>query len=160
MLSVASKLPGSSAYRNSGCWISLNAIFDWHSSYILLLVCLVLVKQMCTRMGHYFSYLIWATIWRINPLFTSGICDNLFTKHSNHMAYISKPLVRKFRILWIRRLDLFSFEIFQTILRNRAALIPIFFASSNVYFHFTNIKWRHWFDMCVLPDDLSTYFEC
>jgi len=39
-------------------------------------------------------------------------------------------------------------------------LTPIF--SRAVYFHFTNIKWCHWFDMCVLPDewdDLSTYFE-
>jgi len=27
------------------------------------------------------------------------ISDNLFTKHSTHMAYILKPLVRKFRIL-------------------------------------------------------------
>jgi len=73
-------------------------------------------KQMCTQMGHHFSYLIWGTIWRMNPLFTSGICDNLFTKHSTHMAYISKPLVRK----------LFKFEIFQTILRNRYTLISIF----------------------------------
>jgi len=32
----------------------------------------------------------------MNPLFTSGICDNLFTKHSTLMAYISKPLVRTF----------------------------------------------------------------
>ena len=24
------------------------------------------------QMGHHFSYLIWATIWRMNPLFTSG----------------------------------------------------------------------------------------
>ena len=47
-------------------------------------------NQLCTEMGHHFSYLIWATIWRMNPLFTSGICDNLFTKHSTH---ISKPLV-------------------------------------------------------------------
>jgi len=30
-------------------------------------------KQMCTKMDHHFSYLIWATIWRMNPLFTSGI---------------------------------------------------------------------------------------
>ena len=37
------------------------------------------------------------------------------------MAYISKPLVRKFRILNIRRLDVFKFE---TILRNQ--LTPIF----------------------------------
>jgi len=28
MLFGTSKLPDSSAYRNSGCWISLNAIFD------------------------------------------------------------------------------------------------------------------------------------
>jgi len=97
------------------------------------------LKQMCTQMGHHFSYLIWATIWRMDPLFTSGICDNWFTKHSTHMAYISKPLVRKFCILKIRRIDFYKFEIFQTILRN--------------------IKWRHWFDMCVLSDDLSTYFE-
>jgi len=36
-------------------------------------------------------------------------------------------------------------------------LTPIF--SRAVYFHFTNIKWRHWFDRRVLPKDLSTYFE-
>ena len=34
---------------------------------------------------------------------------------------------------------------------------PIF--SWAVYFHFTNIKWRHWFDLYVLPDEISTYFE-
>ena len=61
----------------------------------------------------------------------------MFTKHSTHMAYISKPLVRKFRILWIRRFYLFKFEIFQAILRNRSALTPIFLPA--VYFHFTNI---------------------
>jgi len=43
-------------------------------------------KEMCTQMGHHFSYLIWATIWHMNPPFTSGICDNLFTKHSTYMA--------------------------------------------------------------------------
>ena len=32
----------------------------------------------------------------MNPLFTSRICDNLFTKHSTHMTYISKPLIRKY----------------------------------------------------------------
>ena len=53
---------------------------------------------------------------------TSGICDNLFTKHLTHMAYISKPLVRKFRILKTRRLNLFQFEIFKTTLRNRSTL--------------------------------------
>ena len=68
-----------------------------HGAYIGV----ILYKQnlMCTQMGHHFSYLIWATIWRMNPLFTSVIFDNLLTKHSTHMAYISKPLVRKFRIL-------------------------------------------------------------
>jgi len=58
-------------------------------------------------------------------LFTSGICDNLFTKHSTNMAYISKPLVSKFRTLFIRHLDLFKFEI-HTILRNRLTLTTIF----------------------------------
>ena len=32
------------------------------------------------------------------------------------MAYISRPLIRKFRILQIRRIDLSKFEIFQTFL--------------------------------------------
>jgi len=72
------------------------------------------------------------------------------------MAYISKPLVRKFRNLEIRRFHLFKFEIFHTILRNRSTLTPIF--SQAVYIHFTNIKWRHWYDRRVLPDDLSTFF--
>jgi len=36
-------------------------------------------------------------------------------------------------------------------------LKPIF--SRALYFHFTNIKWRHWFDRHVLPEYLSTYFE-
>jgi len=35
----------------------------------------------------------------MNPIFTSVICDNLLTKHLTHMAYISRALVRKFRIL-------------------------------------------------------------
>jgi len=51
----------------------------------------------------------------------------------------------------IRRIDLSKFKIFQTILRNQSTLTPIF--SWAVYF--TNLKWRHWFDRCVLPDDLS-----
>ena len=34
---------------------------------------------MCTQMGHHFFYLIWVTIWRMNPLFTSVICDNFFS---------------------------------------------------------------------------------
>jgi len=49
--------------------------------------------------------------WHMSPLFTSVIFDNLFTKHSTHMAYISRPLARKFRILQIRRIDLSKFEI-------------------------------------------------
>ena len=100
---------------------------------------------MCTQMGHHFSYLIWATIWRMNPLFTSGICDKLFNKHSTHMAYISKPLVRKFRNLEIRRFHLFKFEIFHTILRNRSTLTPIFFASSIYSFYkhqVTSLIWQ------------------
>ena len=64
---------------------------------------------------------------------TIHICDNLLTKHLTHMAHISKPQVRNVRILQIRRLDLFKFEIFQTILRNRLTLRPIF--SPAVYFH-------------------------
>jgi len=28
-----------------------------------------------------------------------------------------------------------------------------------VYFNFTNLKRRHWFDRHILPDDLSIYFE-
>ena len=62
----------------------------------------------------------------MNPLFTPGTCDNLFTKHSTHMTYISRPLVRKFRILQIRGIDLSKFEIIQTILRNQLTLTPIF----------------------------------
>jgi len=31
--------------------------------------------------------------------------------------------------------------------------------SRAVYFHFTNITWRHWFDRSVLPDYLSRYFK-
>ena len=65
---------------------------------------------------------------------TSVIFDNLFTKHSTHMAYISRPLVRKFGILQIRRIDLSKFEIFQTILRNRSTLTPTFWRA--VYFPF------------------------
>ena len=42
------------------------------------------------------------------------------------MAYILRSLVRKFRILQIRRIDLFKFKIFQTILRNQSSLTPIF----------------------------------
>jgi len=38
-----------------------------------------------------------------------------------------------------------------------STLTPIF--SWAVYFHFTNIKGRHWFEKRVLPDDLSIYFE-
>jgi len=46
-------------------------------------------KQMCIQiLLHYLGYNM-----------TYGICDNLFTKHSTHMTYISKPLVRKFRTL-------------------------------------------------------------
>jgi len=56
-------------------------------------------NQMCSQMGHHFSYLIWATIWHMNQLFTSGICENLFTKHSTRMTYISKQLVGKFLIM-------------------------------------------------------------
>jgi len=52
------------------------------------------------------------------------------------MTYISRPLVRKFRILQIRRIDLSKFELFQTILRNQSTLTTIF--SRAVYFHFTN----------------------
>jgi len=55
----------------------------------------------------------------------------------------------------IRRIDLSKFKIFQTILRNQSTLTPIF--SWAVYF--TNLKWRHWFDRCVLPDDLSINSE-
>ena len=62
----------------------------------------------------------------MNPLFTSVIFENLFTKHSTHMAYILRPLVRKFGILQIRRIDLFKFEIFQTILRKQSTLTPNF----------------------------------
>ena len=63
------------------------------------------------------------------------IFDNLFAKHLTYMAYISKPMVRKFRILQIRRIDLSKFEIFQTILRNQSTLTPIF--SRAVYFLFS-----------------------
>jgi len=66
----------------------------------------------------------------MNPLFTSVFFDNLFTKHSTHMTYISRPLVRKFCFLQIRGIDLSKFEIIQTILRNQLTLTPIFFASS------------------------------
>ena len=69
---------------------------------------------------------------------TIHICDNLLTKRSTHIAYISKSLVRKFRTLLIRRIDLFKFETFLTILRNQSTLRPIF--ARAVYFHFTNIK--------------------
>ena len=48
-------------------------------------------EQICTQMGHYFYYLIWVTY------------DQLF--NLTHMAYSSRPLVRKFRILKIRRID-------------------------------------------------------
>jgi len=58
----------------------------------------VIFYKMCTQMGHHFSYLIWVTKWHMNPLFTSVICDNLLPKHLTHMAYISRPLVRKFCI--------------------------------------------------------------
>ena len=108
------------------------------------------------QMGHHFSYLIWATIWRMNPIFTSAICDNLFTKYPTHMAYISKPLVRKFRTLDVLiYLNLKSSSQFLEI----DQLWHLFLGSSILSFY-KNIKWRHWFDIFVLPDDLSTYFEC
>jgi len=49
--------------------------------------------------------------------------------------------------------------VFQTVLRNQSTLTPIFWRA--VYFHFKNITWHHWYDTdrCVLPDNLSTYFE-
>jgi len=51
------------------------------------------------------------------------------------MAYISRPLVRIFRILKIRRIELSKYKIFQTILRNQSTLTPIFFGSS-IFFIF------------------------
>jgi len=57
------------------------------------------------------------------------------------MAYISKPLVRKFRILKIRRLDVFKFE---TILRNQLTW-HVFFASSIFSFYkhqVTSLIWH------------------
>ena len=115
---------------------------------------------MCTQMGHHFSYLIWVTIWHMNPLFTSVFFDNLFTKHSTHMTYISRPLVRKFCFLQIRGIDLSKFEIIQTILRNQLTLTPIFFASSIFSFYnpqVTSLIWQACFTrrsfniyMCVV----------
>ena len=125
--------------------------FKQHGAFIGV----ILYKQMCTQMGHHFSYLIWVTIWHMNPLFTSVFFDNLFTKHSTHMTYISRPLVRKFCFLQIRGIDLSKFEIIQTILRNQLTLTPIFFASS--IFSFYNPQVTSWFDRRVLPDDLSIY---
>ena len=66
------------------------------SNIIAIYIGVILYKQLCTLIGHHFSYLIWVTRWHINPLFTSVVCDNWLTKQLTHMAYISRPLVRKF----------------------------------------------------------------
>jgi len=60
--------------------------------------------------------------------------------------------------LQIRRIDLSKFEIFHTILRNQSTLTPVF--SRAVYFHFTNLKWRHWFDRCVGLFSYLPYVHC
>jgi len=68
-------------FKNKVCYGFQHILATWciHWSYPF--------NQLCTQIGHHFSYLIWATIWRMNPLFTSGICDNLFTKHSTTNVY-------------------------------------------------------------------------
>ena len=63
---------------------------------------------------------------------TIHICDNLLTKHLTHMAHISKPQVRNVRILQIRRLDLFKFEILQTNFK-KSIDFDIYFFASNIF---------------------------
>ena len=42
-------------------------------------------KQMCTQMVSSFLLPYMGYDMSMNPLFTPGICDNLFTKHSTHI---------------------------------------------------------------------------
>ena len=48
------------------------------SNIIAIYIGVILYKQLCTLIGHHFSYLIWVTRWHMNPHFTSMICNNLF----------------------------------------------------------------------------------
>jgi len=59
-----------------------------HGEYVDI----ILYEQTCTHIQN-------VPKRRMNPPFTSVIFDTLFTKHFTYTAYISRSLVRKFRIL-------------------------------------------------------------